>query len=30
MLEQAGFDAATLSGGLLSLQFELPDLVLEK
>jgi NADPH-dependent 2,4-dienoyl-CoA reductase/sulfur reductase-like enzyme len=30
MLEQAGFDAATLSGGLLSLQFELPELVLEK
>lgn len=30
MLEQAGFDVATLSGGLLSLQFELPDLVLEK
>ena len=30
MLDQAGFDAATLSGGLLSLQFELSDLVLEK
>lgn len=30
MLEQEGFDAATLSGGLLSLQFELPDLLLEK
>lgn len=30
MLEQEGFDASTLSGGLLSLQFALPELTLEK